>query len=87
VVPFGRDQLEVARRVEVAKAGTRLPAQKLDAARLRNQVRLAITRRDGARRVADGFRATGGPHTAADAFETLAAASTTNTLAQSPTRQ
>ncbi len=29
VVPFGRDQLEVARRVEVAAAGTRLPAQKL----------------------------------------------------------
>ena len=27
VVPFGRDQLEVARRVEVANAGTRLPAQ------------------------------------------------------------
>ncbi len=25
VVPFGRDQLEVARRVEVAAAGTRLP--------------------------------------------------------------
>ena len=86
VVPFGRDQLEVARRVEVAKAGTRLPAQKLGAERLRNQVRLAITRRDGARRVADGFRATGGPQTAADAFETLAAASHTTTPAQSPTR-
>ena len=60
VVPFGRDQLEVARRVEVANAGTRLPAQKLKAERLRNQVRLAITKRDGARRVADGFRASGG---------------------------
>ena len=52
VVPFGRDQLEVARRVEVANAGARLPAQKLNAERLRSQVRLAITRRDGARRVA-----------------------------------
>ncbi|HKF76981.1 MAG TPA: nucleotide disphospho-sugar-binding domain-containing protein, partial [Candidatus Dormibacteraeota bacterium] len=29
VVPFGRDQLEVARRVEVAGAGTRLPAKRL----------------------------------------------------------
>ncbi len=28
-VPFGRDQLEVARRVEVAGAGTRLPAKRL----------------------------------------------------------
>ena len=73
VVPFGRDQLEVARRVEVAQAGTRLPAQKLSAERLRHQVRLATTRRDGARRVADGFRASGGAHAAADAFESLAA--------------
>ena len=30
VVPFGRDQLEVARRVEVAQAGTRLPARRLN---------------------------------------------------------
>jgi UDP:flavonoid glycosyltransferase YjiC (YdhE family) len=29
VVPFGRDQLEVARRVEVADAGIRLPARRL----------------------------------------------------------
>jgi MGT family glycosyltransferase len=82
VVPFGRDQLEVARRVEVANAGTRLPAHKLDAERLRNQVRLAITKRDGARRVADGFGASGGARTAADAFETLAEASITNAAAQ-----
>jgi UDP:flavonoid glycosyltransferase YjiC (YdhE family) len=74
VVPFGRDQLEVARRVQVADAGTRLPAQKLNAERLRNQVRLAITKRDGARRVADGFRASGGAQSAADAFEALATA-------------
>jgi MGT family glycosyltransferase len=85
VVPFGRDQLEVARRVEVANAGTRLPAQKLDAERLRSRVRLAITKRDGARRVADGFGATGGARTAADAFETLAAASITHTPAKSRT--
>ena len=83
VVPFGRDQLEVARRVEVAKAGTRLAARKLDAGRLRKQVRLAITKRDGARHVADGFRASGGAQAAADAFETLSAASNTNTPAQS----
>ena len=34
-VPFGRDQPEVARRVEVAGAGVRLPARKLTRARLR----------------------------------------------------
>jgi hypothetical protein len=33
VVPFGRDQLEVARRVEVASAGTRLSAHRLTADR------------------------------------------------------
>jgi hypothetical protein len=34
-VPFGRDQLEVARRVEVAGAGTRLPASRLSPDHLR----------------------------------------------------
>ncbi len=28
-VLFGRDQLEIARRVELARAGTRLPAKRL----------------------------------------------------------
>ncbi|MCV7070521.1 glycosyltransferase, partial [Mycobacterium rufum] len=28
-VPFGRDQFEVARRVQVARCGTRLPARRL----------------------------------------------------------
>lgn len=73
VVPFGRDQLEVARRVEVAGAGTRLPAPRLRADRLRAAVRLAMTRRDGARRVAAGYAATGESRAAADAFEALAA--------------
>ena len=55
VVPFGRDQFEVARRVEVARCGTRLPAKKLTAARLSANVRQAMTMIDGARRVAAGF--------------------------------
>jgi MGT family glycosyltransferase len=75
VVPFGRDQLEVARRVEVADAGTRLPAQKLNPERLRKEIRLAMTKQDGARRVAGGYAASGGPAAAADAFESLCAAS------------
>jgi MGT family glycosyltransferase len=60
VVPFARDQAEVARRVEVAGCGTRLPAEKLTARSLRSAVRRAMTMTDGARRVAAGFAATGG---------------------------
>ena len=74
VVPFGRDQLEVARRVEIADAGTRLLAQRLNPERLRTQIRLAMTKQDGARRVAAGYTATGGASTAADAFEGLVSA-------------
>ncbi len=71
VVPFGRDQFEVARRVEVAGAGTRLPAMRLNARRLRNAVREAMSRGEGARRIADAYRATGGAATAADSLEEL----------------
>jgi MGT family glycosyltransferase len=69
VVPYGRDQFEVARRVEVARCGTRLPAKKLSAPRLKAKVREAMTMTDGARRVAQGFAATGGPARGADLFE------------------
>jgi len=68
-VPFGRDQLEVARRVEVADAGTRLPAGRLNPERLRHKVREALTKTAGAKRVAEGFAAAGGRRAAADAFE------------------
>jgi UDP:flavonoid glycosyltransferase YjiC (YdhE family) len=69
VVPYGRDQLEVARRVEVAQCGTRLPAKKLSPSRLRTKVREAMTMTDGAKRVAAGFKATGGTARGADLFE------------------
>ena len=69
VVPFGRDQFEVARRVEVARCGSRLPAKKLSAERLRAKVREAMTMTDGAQRVAAGFAATGGTGRGADLFE------------------
>ncbi len=69
VVPFGRDQLEVARRVEVAGAGSRLPADRLRPDRLRTKVREAIARQAGAKRIADAFRAAGGAQSAADAIE------------------
>jgi UDP:flavonoid glycosyltransferase YjiC (YdhE family) len=68
-VPFGRDQLEVARRVEVARAGTRLPAARLRAERLRVKVAEAMACTDGARRIAAAFAAIDGPRVAADAVE------------------
>src|SRR5687767_12495658 len=68
-VPFGRDQFEVARRVEVASAGLRLPAAKLTPAALRDAVQRARTMRDGAARVAAGYAQAGGPIAAAEAVE------------------
>jgi MGT family glycosyltransferase len=70
-VPFGRDQPEVARRVEVAGAGVRLPARKLTPERLREAVRRAIDLRAGAQRIASAFALAGGAETAADVLEEL----------------
>lgn len=69
VVPFGRDQPEVARRVQVAGAGTTLSAKRLTAERLRSKVRQAMAMSEGARRVAEGFSAAGNGVAAADAIE------------------
>lgn len=71
VVPFGRDQLEVARRVDVARAGIRLPAHRLGEQRLREAVREAMARREGAERLAEAFAQGGGAGAAADAVERL----------------
>ena len=70
-VPFGRDQPEVARRVEVAGAGVRLPLRRLDASRLRQAVHEAMQLRSGAERVASAFASAGGASGAADALEEL----------------
>jgi MGT family glycosyltransferase len=69
-VPFGRDQFEVARRVEVSGAGTRLLASRLRPDRLRAKVREAMAKAEGARRLAAAFAAAGGASAAADAVET-----------------
>ncbi|QLL09031.1 glycosyltransferase [Mycobacterium vicinigordonae] len=69
VVPFARDQAEVARRVQVAGCGTRLPAKRLTVKRLRSAVLKAATLGEGARRVAAGFAATGGVARGADLIE------------------
>lgn len=73
VVPFCRDQFEVARRVEVAGAGVRLSPRRLSARRLRRSVREAISKRPGAERVSRSFAAAGGATAAAEAVEELLA--------------
>ncbi len=70
-VPFGRDQPEVARRVEVAGAGVRLPRARLRPDAFRAAVDAAMGRRQGAKAVAEGYRAAGGPEAAASHLETL----------------
>ncbi|HEV2815088.1 MAG TPA: nucleotide disphospho-sugar-binding domain-containing protein, partial [Solirubrobacteraceae bacterium] len=55
VVPFCRDQFDVARRVELAGAGVRLHHRRLRPDRLRAAVREAIAKRPGAERVARAF--------------------------------
>lgn len=71
VVPFGRDQHEVAARVVAAGAGVRLSPRRLTPESLRRAVDQARTKEAGARRVAEGFRAAGGAAAGADALEEL----------------
>lgn len=70
-VPFGRDQFEVARRVEVSGAGSRLPAKRLTPERLKTKVYEAMSLTEGARKVASAFCAAGGPVTASNAIEKM----------------
>lgn len=73
VVPVGRDQLETARRVEVAGAGVRLSPRRLTPQRLASAVRIAIERRAGAERVSRAFTSAGGAAAAVDAIESIVA--------------
>ncbi|MEV3900841.1 glycosyltransferase [Mycobacterium sp. NPDC050551] len=69
VVPFGRDQFEVARRVEVARCGTRLPSRRLTRRRLESKIAEAMGMGEGASRVAAGYAAAGGVARGADLLE------------------
>ncbi|MDV3220701.1 glycosyltransferase [Intrasporangium sp.] len=71
VVPFGRDQHEVAARVVHAGAGTRLATKKLTPTALRDKVRETTASKAGAERVAAGYRAAGGAAAGATALEQL----------------
>jgi MGT family glycosyltransferase len=71
VVPWGRDQLDVAAHVLEAEAGSRVSRRRLSPARLAAAVEEARACRAGAARVKAGFEATGGTSAAADALEAL----------------
>lgn len=71
VVPFLRDQFEIARRVKVCGAGESVPAKRLEAGRLRTAVRATVARRPGAERLASAFAAAGGAQRAAAELEAL----------------
>ena len=76
VVPFGRDQLEVARRVETSRAGATLPRKKLSPVRLRAAVDRALAQRDGVATIAAAFRDAGGAERIADVLGELLPRST-----------
>jgi UDP:flavonoid glycosyltransferase YjiC (YdhE family) len=78
VVPFGRDQPEIARRVVEAGAGVSLPMKKLDAERLREAVRTARSMSESAARVAARLDPAGSPGRFADAAISLAPRRVTN---------
>lgn len=71
VVPFGRDQFEVATRVVGTGAGTVVPPNALNPDSLRTAVHQAIAMRSGAEKVAESFSGAGGAQAAADALDTL----------------
>lgn len=65
VVPSGRDQLEVARHVDIARAGVRLSPQHLTPHHLRRAVQADVACKPGAERLAVAFQNAGGPVAAA----------------------
>jgi MGT family glycosyltransferase len=71
VVPFTRDQFDVARRVAVNDAGVRLHHRRLNPDRLRDAIHAAMTKRPGAERIARAFADAGGSPAAASAIEEL----------------
>ncbi|MBE7162599.1 MAG: glycosyltransferase, partial [Williamsia herbipolensis] len=74
VVPFGRDQRDVAVRVEASGVGVRLVPRSLTAETLRDAVEQARTLRPRVREVARRMNADGSARRAADAVEQLSAA-------------
>lgn len=67
VVPFGRDQFEVAQRVLDAGAGTCVAADTLNPTTLREAIHQAMTMRTAAQQIAADFTRAGGAPKAAQA--------------------
>ena len=71
VIPWGRDQSETGRRVEVSGAGTMLSKNRLKEKQLKEAVRNALKCRSGAEKVAKAFKKAGGAQKAVDAIADL----------------
>ena len=71
VVPWARDQLDVAAHVEEAEAGVKLKRRRLSPARLAAAAQAAEACATGAASVRAGYEATGGDPAAADALAAL----------------
>lgn len=78
VVPFGRDQPEVARRVTEARAGTSLSIKKLSEERIRTGLREAIKMKIEVLMASDRFRAEGGTGRFVESVESLVCESATS---------
>lgn len=74
VVPWGRDQLDVGKHVEIAGAGVVLARSRLSVEALRAAVRRTRSMRPGAEQVARAFASSGGASAAASALVELCAA-------------
>jgi MGT family glycosyltransferase len=72
VVPFGRDQSEVGRRVQAAGVGILLPRKKLTRRRLQKAVRDAMALQPAAREFAEKMKTEPGPAAAVQRLEELA---------------
>lgn len=71
VIPFGRDQSETARRVEVSGSGIMLPKNKLNEQGLKKAVKEALKRKPGAEKIAQAFKNAGGAKRAVKALDGL----------------
>jgi len=71
VIPWGRDQSETARRVEVSGSGTMLPKNKLNEKRLRAAIAQALNCKQGAKTIAQAFKEAGGARGAVETIDDL----------------
>ncbi|MDQ6899205.1 MAG: glycosyltransferase [Candidatus Dormibacteraeota bacterium] len=71
VVPFGRDQFDVAERVVTIGAGTSVLPWELSPASVGSAIRQAMKMTEGAKAAAAAIAGAGGPQAAADSLESL----------------